>query len=200
MGVGQRLVLLFQLLEQSHVLDGDDSLIGEGLDQRDLLFGEGPHLASMESKGTNESTFLEHGNRERSSHALTAVHLGRRKGRVREDVGHMTRPQLQTDSPEWCLRTRHDGRFSQGGQEFVRPLRCPRNAKSLAVKSEASASWGVTKAKGIRQDRVEHRLQARWRARDDPKDFGGCRLLLERLGHLSMSLRERTVLLLQFRK
>ena len=33
-----------QLLEQAHVLDRDDRLIGEGLEQRDLLLGEGPDL------------------------------------------------------------------------------------------------------------------------------------------------------------
>ena len=30
--------------EQPHVLDGDHRLVGEGLEQRDLLVGEGPHL------------------------------------------------------------------------------------------------------------------------------------------------------------
>src|SRR5262249_61172643 len=39
-GLGQVAVAGLQLLEQTHVLDGDDSLIGEGLEQRDLLVGE----------------------------------------------------------------------------------------------------------------------------------------------------------------
>ena len=33
-----------QLVEQPRVLDGDDGLVGEGLDQLDLLVGEGLHL------------------------------------------------------------------------------------------------------------------------------------------------------------
>ena len=34
-------VARLQLLEQPHVLDGDDRLVGEGLEQRDLLVREG---------------------------------------------------------------------------------------------------------------------------------------------------------------
>ena len=34
-----------QLLEQADVLDGDDGLVGEGLEQRDLLVGERLHFA-----------------------------------------------------------------------------------------------------------------------------------------------------------
>ena len=39
---GRRLLLerLFRLVEQAHVLDGDHRLVGEGLEQRDLLVGE----------------------------------------------------------------------------------------------------------------------------------------------------------------
>ena len=34
------------IFKKPRVLDCDDSLVGEGLDQRDLLFGEGPNGAS----------------------------------------------------------------------------------------------------------------------------------------------------------
>ena len=37
-------VALLDLFEQPHILDGDDGLVGEGFEQRDLLVGEGPHL------------------------------------------------------------------------------------------------------------------------------------------------------------
>ena len=44
---GRRLPLerLLGLVEQAHVLDRDHRLVGEGLEQRDLLVGERPHLA-----------------------------------------------------------------------------------------------------------------------------------------------------------
>ena len=45
--LGRRRLLLqrlFRLVEQPHVLDGDDRLVGEGLEELDLLVGERPHL------------------------------------------------------------------------------------------------------------------------------------------------------------
>ena len=38
--LGQLAIARLQLREQPHVLDGDDGLVGEGLEQRDLLVGE----------------------------------------------------------------------------------------------------------------------------------------------------------------
>ena len=35
---------LAQFVQQSNILDGDDGLVGEGLDQLDLLVGKGPDL------------------------------------------------------------------------------------------------------------------------------------------------------------
>ena len=42
--LGQLAVPRLELLEQPHVLDRDHRLVGEGLQQRDLRVGEGPHL------------------------------------------------------------------------------------------------------------------------------------------------------------
>ena len=40
-GLAQFCVALLELLEQPHVLDGDDGLVGEGFEQRDLLVEKG---------------------------------------------------------------------------------------------------------------------------------------------------------------
>src|SRR6266481_8673270 len=42
-----------QLLEQAHVLDGDDGLVGESLKEGDLLIGEGPKLGSVDRNRPN---------------------------------------------------------------------------------------------------------------------------------------------------
>ena len=43
--LGEIAVARLELLEQAHVLDGDHRLVGEGLQERDLLVGERPDLA-----------------------------------------------------------------------------------------------------------------------------------------------------------
>jgi hypothetical protein len=46
MSLSQRTILLLQLCEQPDILNGDDRLVTEGLDERDLLVGERLDLAS----------------------------------------------------------------------------------------------------------------------------------------------------------
>src|SRR5262249_27502099 len=41
------------LIEQPHVLDRDHRLVGEGLDQLDLLIGERPHACALQVKDTD---------------------------------------------------------------------------------------------------------------------------------------------------
>src|SRR5215471_5534848 len=48
MGLREGLVLLLQLGEQAHVLDGDHGLVGEGLEEGDLLVGEWIHFSAPE--------------------------------------------------------------------------------------------------------------------------------------------------------
>ena len=45
-GLAQLRVTLLNLLEQTHILDGDDRLIREGFEELDLLLGERPNLGA----------------------------------------------------------------------------------------------------------------------------------------------------------
>src|SRR5262249_21342530 len=51
-----------QLVEQARVLDRDDGLVGEVLDQLDLLVSERAHLLAIDTDATNQVVVLEHGN------------------------------------------------------------------------------------------------------------------------------------------
>jgi hypothetical protein len=46
-GLGEITRLGLHLVEQTDILDRDNSLVGEGLDQFDLLVGERPHGATQ---------------------------------------------------------------------------------------------------------------------------------------------------------
>ena len=56
-----------QLLEQPHVLDRDDCLIGEGLEQRDLRVREAPHLAAAKEEHSDRHALAEEGRGQRSA-------------------------------------------------------------------------------------------------------------------------------------
>src|SRR5262249_41094408 len=64
MGCRQRLVLILQLLEQPHVLDGYDRLVGEGLEKRDLLLAEELDLCSAERDAADGDTLSQQRNTE----------------------------------------------------------------------------------------------------------------------------------------
>ena len=48
-------------LNSRDVLDRDDRLVGEGLEQRDLLVGEGPHLVARHGDGADRLALSQHG-------------------------------------------------------------------------------------------------------------------------------------------
>src|SRR5262249_40354700 len=58
-------VALLDLLEQSHVLDRDDRLVGEGFDQLDLRRRESTRLGPTCGQRSNKSSLLSKGHRQK---------------------------------------------------------------------------------------------------------------------------------------
>src|SRR5262249_4239879 len=60
MGLRERPILLLQLLEQPHILDRDDRLIGKRLEQFDLDFGKRSGLGACHGNRARRLTIAEH--------------------------------------------------------------------------------------------------------------------------------------------
>src|SRR5262245_16597958 len=73
----QRPVLILQLREQAHVLNGDDRLVREGLEQRDLVAGEPAGLATGHRDRSDRPVVAEHWHRNPASVA-TETSVGAR--------------------------------------------------------------------------------------------------------------------------
>ena len=58
-GLAQFCVALLQFLEQPHVLDRDDRLIGEGFEQSDLLVGERTNFGSANCNHPDRNAFAQ---------------------------------------------------------------------------------------------------------------------------------------------
>src|SRR5262245_20520373 len=71
-GLSQFCVALLEFLEQSHVLDGDYGLGGEGLKQFDLLVSEGTNLKSADEDYTNCDAFTQQWGGKCGPNALTS--------------------------------------------------------------------------------------------------------------------------------
>ena len=59
----------FQLVEQPHVLDGDDRLISEGLEQSDLRIGKWPGFQPADGDGANRIALAHQRNAEGAAKA-----------------------------------------------------------------------------------------------------------------------------------
>src|SRR4029453_10712672 len=55
------LVLVLDFLEQAHVLDGDDRLIGKGFQKSDLLIGEGSDLGAANTNDPQRNALTQQG-------------------------------------------------------------------------------------------------------------------------------------------
>ena len=188
--VGELAVARLQLGEQAHVLDGDDRLVGEGLEERDLLVGEGPDLGSADPDHAERDTVAQERHGERRLDAVPGRgRLGVLRQSLREvpdmnrlAVDHRAAHQVSPSQPA------HRGhrRRPEGGDE----------AEHVAVHAKHLGVVRAAQAGGIRGNGVEHRLSIGRRGRDHAEDLARGRLLLQRLAEVllraSSSLNRRT--------
>ena len=74
-GSGELLRTLVEGLEESHVVDGDDRLVGEGREQCHVAVVEGPHLATVDRDRADTVVVLQHGHEGHRADALDVRRL-----------------------------------------------------------------------------------------------------------------------------
>ena len=201
-GVGQCAVLLLEFLEEAHVLDRDDGLVGEGAKQCDLRVCEAPILLTKDHDGARRPAVSKHRDAQRRAvpHG-SGQSLACRESRVVLHVFHVHNVAIQhrptgDQVPVQWVREEPGGRFE--------PVSC------LAVLSdevnhiplEPAGTSVVSAAQSHRAfgNRVEDWLDVGRRMADHAQDLARRRLLLQRLGDLRMSSGEGSVLFLELRE
>src|SRR5262249_4877765 len=172
MGGCKRLVLLFQFLEQSHVLDSDDGLVGEGLKESHLGISERAYLGSKNRYAAERLTLTQERN---LCDAMDAVELEQLKG-----VGILARCyQLDVVDYDWgaienCASAGEPA--SKGKRQADQPLhlctgmRCI--VEAFALQSFDDGITRLTEAHGTRGNGVQHWLQISWRLSNNPQHIG----------------------------
>jgi len=188
-----------QFLEQANVLNRDDGLIGEGLEERDLLPRERAHLKPSDRDDADDGVLAhewddEHGAEaaallQRFSLGIVAV------GELVEDVVDVNRLTLY-DGAAGRRAPRHGTDVAHG----LNDAEMRHAVNHAAVHPLDDRIDGAAQPCGTLCDGIEHGLDVRRRTGDHPQDLARRRLLIERLGHLRMGRRERPVLLLQLRE
>ena len=173
-----------QFVEQPRVLDGDDSLGGKILYQRDLLVGEGADFLAIHGECADQFVVLSSGTANFGSHAPES----RRPLLTRQSrAGVISGLRIACNSP-LCAISRAGCRASVDTRRFglgeirqrqtvryaLRPMRNACHPGGKFSTPNAASQMRVA----FFQHGLENRLQARpGRTADDLSTSGGCRLL-----------------------
>src|SRR5262245_37020425 len=108
-GRGQVPVACLQLLEQADVLDSNHRLVGEGLQQLDLVVREGSGLSARHPDDADGSAFPQHRYPEAASKADSAGQRWLLVLRIEFDVGYVDHRALENrppypEAPGWARR------------------------------------------------------------------------------------------------
>src|SRR5215510_15937678 len=109
---GEIVGALAQFVKQSRVLNGDNGLIGEILDQLDLLVSEWLHFRARQSQNADGGAFAQHWNAEHGAEAAQPLGLGPNMISVDTHVRDMNGPTFQQ-------------RYSRGRATFRLYRDCP---------------------------------------------------------------------------
>src|SRR5262249_11714982 len=172
-GCGLLLERLPQLIEQPRVLDGDDGLVGETLDQFDLLVGEQPHLLASKCDYPDQLIVLEHWDGKHSpisaefdtdSHERIALDVGR----YRRDVGDVGDLFCGCHKPKRRIRGRSDQRLAPArrGISWRRVVR-GNHAEAISVAEIEIAELGLAEPRRVLKQGLKYRLKLAGRAADD---------------------------------
>jgi len=161
----ERLVLLLQLREQSDVLDGNNGLVGEGLDQRDVFIREPGDFPAIDGQAAEQRVALHQRDTENGSHSFefdrrtderVTVKVG--DGRSVLDVCGSPRP---VGPEQWW-------RHALGTATKPRPIlraravECDSSEEVGAFVQPEHCELGGAEPSGAGQNRVEHGTNIAW--------------------------------------
>src|SRR5215470_3754396 len=163
----------FQFLKQAHVLDGDNRLIGKGLEQFDVLFRKSARLGSAHRDASYWRRAAIHGDREigANSYRVKSLQRGRRDSRISLDIGHV-KDSTFTDDPRvvWNVTDVYPEWWGIGRVAIPRDVLAPFVGQKMNRARRCSAHL-----RRVTRDGIEYRLHICGRARDDLKDLTGRR-------------------------
>ena len=174
------------LVEQPHVFDRDDGLVGEGRDQLDLALRERNRRGAAQSERANQLAVAHERHAEHGPHPANAHLFLFRIFRVAPGIGYLDGPFLRSDTPDERPSAGPDLGLpfvlEVGGVE-IHQARCIAEDVSMATEDFAAAR--VAQTHRGRDQRLQHRVEIEGCPADGFEHFGGRRLLLQRLGEVA---------------
>jgi hypothetical protein len=178
-----------QFLEKARVLDRDHGLIGEALQQGDLLVGEGAGLVTKEDECADDAPLAAQRRCHDGAVPETMTQLparGEIGSRCARQVGDVDGPSFDDGSPRDVIGSKRETDLPRAGLVIQRAI--PRGDRQVLGVLDTIDVGVLRLAQPGRalHDRVEHHLEVGWCGRDDPQHLGRRGLLLQRLAQLSV--------------
>jgi hypothetical protein len=180
--------LFLNFLEQAHVLDGDDGLVGEGVGEFDLLIGERPHRAAAQNDDTNRIAFAQQRHTENGVETSPPNDFLHRVFGIGLDVGDMDRLSLQQNAPSHSSTIRFDRTILHTFTELARNAMAGDMKEAQALGTANRRHICIAQAGDRLHERAENGLQIEGRAADDLQHLRCRGLLLERFRKLVRTL------------
>ena len=184
--LGQFARARLHLIEQPHVLDRDHRLVGERLDQLDLLVRERTHCGAREHNRADHTAFAHERDSEHSAIATNLPPVLHRIGTSRNcvDVRNMDGCGFKYRPSEGRVLFRRERATSH--ELFELEWKAVAGDKRVIFTDPTVDGCPIRLAQlcGRLNQRIEHRLQIEGRATDDLEHVGGGGLLLQRLAEL----------------
>ena len=180
--LGHLAVPRLELREQPHVLDRDHRLVGERLQQLDLLVGERLDLGPPDGDRADGVTLAEHRDgQERREPAARCVRPADRYSGSVSDVGDLTDRRVE-DRPARSPDADRRGKTRQiTSSDLAAKVVMRRPGGRAPHPTDRRPESSAAEPHRALDDRVQHGLDVSRRARDHPQDLAGRRLLLEGL-------------------
>ncbi len=165
-------VARLQLLEQPHVLDGDQRLIGERAKQLDLSLAELAWLTPTDGDRADGASFVKHGHGQRRAKTTRHRCLRDTVLLVDQDIRDMG-DRAVTNRPRRCRCTASThGVRAPNGIDSLRARAIHRDeVNPFAIEACDGARLSAAQPDGALGDDVEHWLDIRRGARDRPQDL-----------------------------
>ena len=179
-------VARLELVEEAHVLDRDHCLVGEGLDELDLLRCERPHLRPVDRQSPDRNPFADERRGETRPDPL--AHDGVLDVRVLArqvelvEVVYVQRLTVH-DGPAASRTAPEQPGFADFQADGHRAI-AGHAPHPVAFDLEERRVAGLAQPRSVPDDGVQDRLQVGRRARDHAEDLARRRLLLEGLFRL----------------
>src|SRR5262245_12178741 len=154
----QRGIPRLEFLEQAHVRDRDDRLVGKGLEERVLLVRERLRLASSGADDADGASVLQHRNQQNSPVSGGPRHLQRHRGHapVVLHVADVDDRPLQNHAGHQAVRVRRD---RIGAPELLEPFRThlimAHEMDEMAVESKHGGQETIAESSRAVHDRIE---------------------------------------------